>query len=75
MTHSIAWLQDEMTKSFENSEHHLYKNYLLELGEQYEAALKHLETVQKQVLDIQAWKEAKGDLHSVDSDAGKNLKR
>ena len=50
-----------MKKSYENSEHHLYKNYVLELGGQYDAALMHLDKIQKEVLDIQAWKEAKGD--------------
>ncbi len=49
-----------MKKSYENSEHHLYKNYVLELGGQYDAALQHLDKIQKQVLDMQAWKEAKG---------------
>lgn len=49
-----------MQKSFENSEHHLYKNQLLELSGEYDQALQHLETIRSQVFDLQAWKEAKG---------------
>lgn len=54
-----------MNKSFENSEHHLYKNYLMELAGNYEQALEHLEKIRTQVLDSHAWREAKGSKFNI----------
>ncbi|KAJ3079465.1 N-alpha-acetyltransferase 15, NatA auxiliary subunit [Quaeritorhiza haematococci] len=54
--------QPEGVLDFDHSEMLLYKNQVIEESGEFEKALKHLEEIEKKVLDKRAWKETKGRL-------------